>query len=86
MNKDDTHMTAAGSEAGGAPDDQMNNDSTTPARVVRAQRGCVDGKPLGSLRNFGTVDSNKPIKPTIKSAENLKDLGEEFKLYRKLRK
>ena len=64
----------------------MNNDSTTPARVVRAHRGCVDGKPLGSLRNFGTTDSNKAIKPTIKSAENLKDLFEEFKMYRKLRK
>ena len=79
-------MTAAGSEAGGAPGEQMNDDSNDNNRVVRAHRGCVDGKPLGSLPNFGTIDTNKPIKPTIKSAENLKELYEEFKMYRKLRK
>jgi hypothetical protein len=63
-----------------------SNDKPAANRVVRAHRGCVDGKPLGSLPNFGTVDTNKPIKPTTKSAENLKELYEEFKMYRKLRK
>lgn len=81
-------MTAAGSEAGGAPGEQMNDESNDQSaqRVVRAHRGCVDGKPLGSLPNFGTVDTNRPLKPTVKSASNLKELYEEFKLYRKLRK
>ena len=66
----------------------MNDEPSDQAaqRVVRAHRGCVDGQPLGTLPNFGTIDSNRPLKPTIKSPENLKELHEEFKLYRKLRK
>ena len=81
-------MTAAGSEAGGAPGDQMHDEAAAQAaqRVVRAPRGCVNGQPLGSLPNFGTIDSNKPLQPTAKSPENLKELYEEFKIYRKLRK
>ena len=82
MNKDDTHMTAAGSEAGGAPGELMNDDTNDKAaanRVIRANLGSVNGKPLGSLPNFGTSDTNKTLKPTTKSAENLKELYEEFK-------
>lgn len=82
MSKEDTHMTAAGSETGGAGTDEMLDE----AREVRVKLGCIDGRPLGTLPNFGTVDSNRPIRPTIKSAASLKELFEEFKMYRKLRK
>lgn len=48
--------------------------------------GCIDGKPLGTVPNFGTADTNTPTQPTLKRTDNLKDLFEEFKTYRKLRK
>lgn len=88
MSKEDTHMTAAGSEtgaaAGGSP--PMTDERFDAQREVRVKRGCIDGRPLGSLPNFGTTDSNRPLQPTIKSASSLKELYEEFKQYRKLRK
>ena len=88
MSKEDTHMTAEGSEGGGAPAEAVNGDAANPPaqREVRAHRGCVNGAPLGTLPNFGTINTNKPLQPTVKSAENLKELYEEFKIYRKLRK
>lgn len=87
QSKEDTHMTATGSETGVTNGDQNDEprDAAAP-RVVRAHRGCVNGQPLGTLPNFGTIDSNKPLQPTMKSPENLKELYEEFKMYRKLRK
>jgi hypothetical protein len=82
MSKEDTHMTAAGSEAGAGGTDEMLDG----AREVRVRRGCIDGRPLGALPNFGTADSNRAAQPTLKSAASLKELFEEFKIYRKLRK
>lgn len=71
MSKEDTHMTDA---------------EDTAAREVRVVRGCVDGQPLGSLPNFGTVDTNESLRPTVNCASTLEQLFEEFKMYRKLRK
>lgn len=75
-------MTAAGSESPTMQDSMAG----APPREVRVRGGCVDGKPLGTLPNLGTADSNRPAQPTVKSADNLRDLFEEFKMYRKLRK
>lgn len=81
-------MTAEGSEGGAARSEVVNGETGNAAvqREVRAHRGCVNGQPMGTLPNFGTTNTNKPLQPTVKSAENLKELYEEFKIYRKLRK
>ena len=52
-------MTAAGSEAG--QNETMADAGAAPARQIRVRGGCVDGKPLGTLPNFATVDSNKEV-------------------------
>lgn len=53
---------------------------------MRVHLGCINGKPLGKLPNFGTANHNTPLKPTVKNSSNLSELYEEFKIYRKLRK
>lgn len=70
MSKEDTHMTAAGSEAGAAGDSPPMTDELIergPQREVRVHLGCVDGKPLGTLPNCGTSNTNRPLKPTVKN-------------------
>jgi hypothetical protein len=96
MNQEDTHMTAAASETGaGAADSPPDTsegaalaeaNAAVPQRESRVELGRIDGQPLGSLPNFGTSDTNKADKPTGIGATNLKELFEEFKMYRKLRK
>lgn len=36
-----------------------------PRKNPRAQNGSVGGKPVGSLPNFGTVNSNKVFQPEV---------------------
>ena len=56
-------------------------------KAPRAQNGCVGGKPISKLPNFGTSNNNKMFEPEIQpSVQTLKELFEEFKMYRKLRK
>lgn len=48
--------------------------------------GRLIGQPIYNMAHFGTVNANVTLLPNEKSATNLQELFEEFKMYRKLRK
>ena len=48
--------------------------------------GVRDGKPLGSLPNYGTVQHAKAVDPSIPCATDMASLFEEYKAYKLLRK
>ena len=48
--------------------------------------GKRDGKYIDNIPNQGTVNLNKFVKPTVKAASCLKELHDEFKQFRMLKK
>lgn len=68
-----------------AKQDQMDIDQDNQSQTIAAPQ-MVPGAPYFAQPNLGTVNLNKRVEPTVPHAKDLKELHEEYKQYKLLKK